>query len=62
MAAYLVAKRNGLTPRSESYLDTYKGAFTDLDLYSVMRAANAVEATMGIAAHQLKAQLEGRAR
>ncbi len=54
MAAYLVAKRSGLTPKSESYLETYKGAFIDLDLYSVMRAANNVETAMGISAHQLK--------
>jgi antirestriction protein ArdC len=54
MTAYLVAKRNGLTPKSESYLDSYQGAFTDLDLYGVMRAANAVETAMGISAHQLK--------
>jgi hypothetical protein len=54
MTAFLVAKRNGLTPRSESYLDAYKGAFTSLDLYGVMRAANMVEAAMGIAAHQLR--------
>ena len=54
MAAYLVAKRNGLSPRSESYLDKYQRAFTDLDLYTVMRAAGAVETAMGISASQLK--------
>ena len=53
MTAYLVAKRNGLTPRSESYLESYQEAFTDIDLYGVMRAANAVEAAMGISAHVL---------
>jgi hypothetical protein len=53
MTAYLVAKRNGLTPRSESYLDSYKEAFTGIDLYGVMRAANAVEAVMGVSAHIL---------
>ena len=53
ITAYLVAKRNGLTPRSESYLDSYKEAFTGIDLYGVMRAANAVEAAMGISAHIL---------
>jgi len=53
MTAYLVAKRNGLTPRSESYLDSYKEAFPGIDLYGVMRAANAVEAAMGISAHIL---------
>lgn len=58
IAAYLVAKRSGLTPRSESYLSTYQGAFAEIDLYAVMRVANAVEAAMGIAAHQLMAEME----
>ena len=44
-----------------SYLDSYKGALADLDLFSVMRAANEVEAAMGIAAHQLKAQTNNEA-
>jgi hypothetical protein len=55
MAAWLVAKRNGLTPRSESYLSSYSGAMSDIDLYAVMRVANAVEMAMGISSHQLKA-------
>lgn len=53
MTAYLVATRNGLKPRSESYLANYKGAFEDLNLYAVTRAANAVETAMGIAAQKL---------
>lgn len=53
MVAYLVAMRNGLKPRSESYLANYKGAFEDLNLYAVTRAANAVETVMGIAAQKL---------
>tara|TARA_R110002074_G_scaffold255653_2_gene428084 strand:- start:47 stop:1174 length:1128 start_codon:yes stop_codon:yes gene_type:complete len=53
MVAYLVAMRNGLKPRSESYLANYKGAFEDLNLYAVTRAANAVETAMGIASHKL---------
>lgn len=53
MVAYLVAMRNGLKPRSESYLAHYKGAFEDLNLYAVTRAANAVETAMGIASHKL---------
>jgi hypothetical protein len=54
MAAYLVAIRNGLKPRSESYLSDYKGALSRLDLYGVMRAANAAETAMGVASHQLR--------
>ena len=51
--AWIVAHRNGLKPRSESYLDSYKGAFEGLDYYTIMRAANAVETVMGISAHRL---------
>ena len=50
MTAYLVAKRNGLKPKSESYLADYQGAFDDLDLYGIFRAANAVETALGISA------------
>lgn len=48
--AYVVAKRNGLTPRSESYLAAYMGALADLDLPTITRAANAVETSMGLSA------------
>lgn len=51
--AYLVARRNGLEPRSESYLADHQGALPDLNLYAVMRAANAVETVMGISAQRL---------
>lgn len=50
--AYLVARRNGLIPRSESYLDAFQGAFQAIDWHAVMRAANAVEAALGISAHR----------
>lgn len=53
MAAYLVAMRNGLKPRSESYLSNYQGAIAALNIYSVMRAANAIETAMGISAQTL---------
>ena len=53
MTAYLVARRNGLKPRSESYLANYQGAFDDLDMFAVTRAANAVETALGISAAQL---------
>ena len=51
--AYLVARRNGLLPRSEKYLDAFMGAFDAVDWHAVMRAANAVETAMGISAHRL---------
>ena len=53
MVAFLVAKRNGIAPRSESYLNTYKEALIDLNLYAVKRAANAVETVLGISAAKL---------
>ena len=53
MTAYLVAKRNELDPKSESYLVNFQGAFERLNLYAVMRAANAVETAMGISAQKL---------
>ena len=63
MTAYLVARRNGLKPRSESYLANYQGAFDDLNLYAVTRAANAVETALGISASKLwteKARVDDR--
>lgn len=53
MTAYLVARRNGLEPKSESYLADYPGAFDALDLYGVFRAANAVETALGLSALDL---------
>ena len=52
-AAYLVARRNKIKPRSESYLASYQGALQRLDLYAITRAANAVETAMGISAQRL---------
>lgn len=53
MTAYLVARRNRVEPKSETYLANYEGAFEDLNLYGVMRAANAVETAMGLSAQKL---------
>lgn len=41
--AYLVAKRTGVSPRSESYLDYYKGALDRLDLHRIFTVTNKVE-------------------
>lgn len=46
--AYVIAKRSDVSPRSESYLDAYQGAFADLDLHTVMKAANAIEHLLGL--------------
>lgn len=45
---YLVARRNGVTPRSETYLDAFKGSFDDLEHHAVMRAVNQIERAFGI--------------
>ena len=50
MTAYLVAKRNGLKPRSESYLANYQGELSELSLFGITRAANKVEVALGISA------------
>lgn len=52
-AAYLVARRAGIDPRSASYLDKYKDNFPDLDLHTIMRAAGEIERTMGLPFHEI---------
>lgn len=51
--AYIVAMRNGIEPRSERYLYNYIEALDYVNLYSVTRAANAVETVLGISAAEL---------
>ena len=46
--AYLVSKRSGISPRSESYLNRYQGAFEDFDLHAVMHACGQVERLLGL--------------
>ncbi len=41
--AYLVARRHGVNPRSESYLQAYRGSFADMDVWAVMKAAGEIE-------------------
>lgn len=51
--AYLVAKRNGVDSRSETYLANYvrdHGSIADLDFYQMTRAAGQIETLLGIAA------------
>jgi hypothetical protein len=51
--AFLVAKRNGVESRSESYLANYvrdHQAMADLDCYQITRAAGQIETLLGIAA------------
>ncbi len=43
MVAYLIAKRSGISPRSERYLNTYKGALDQIDIHTVLQASNAIE-------------------
>ncbi len=52
--AFLVAKRNGVESRSETYLATYvrdNPAMEDLDFYQMTRAAGQIETLLGVAAH-----------
>jgi IrrE N-terminal-like domain len=52
--AYLVCKRNGVAPASETYLSRYVKEDTTLDqidVYQVMRAAGQVETLLGLSAH-----------
>lgn len=51
--AYLVARRSGVTPRSETYLDAVKGSLRELDFHAVMRAVNQIERVFGIDADTL---------
>lgn len=45
-AAYLVARRAGIEPRSQTYLKKYKDSFPDLDLHTIMRTAGEIERSM----------------
>lgn len=45
--AYVVGHRNGIQPRSESYLDEFKDDFGGLNFHAVFRAANAIETLIG---------------
>lgn len=52
--AYLVCRRNGLSPKSVTYLSDYVNQDTSaahLDLYQIMRAAGQVETLLGLGAH-----------
>jgi len=52
--AYIVCQRNGIKPKSESYLSKYvcQDTTTDsLDLYQIMRAAGQTETLLGLGAH-----------
>lgn len=50
--AYIICHRNGLKPRSESYLSKYVAPDTNSDniaLYQIMRAAGQIETLLGLA-------------
>ena len=58
--AYLVSRRNGVIPKSQSYLAAFvKPGMTsaDLDVYQIMRAAGQVEGILGIAPKKLQPAL-----
>jgi hypothetical protein len=41
--AWIVARRSGVRPRSDAYLDRYQGSFDEMDLHAVMTAAGRIE-------------------
>jgi len=52
--AYLVCKRNGISPKSETYLSKFVSkdqTIDQMDIYQVMRAAGQVETTLGLVSH-----------
>ncbi len=52
--AYLVCKRNGISPKSETYLSRFVSqdlTIDQMDIYQVMRAAGQVETTLGLVSH-----------
>ena len=52
--AFLVAKRNGVESKSETYLAEYvrfHKTVDDLDFYQMTRAAGLIETLLGVAAH-----------
>ena len=51
--AFIVCQRNGINPKSQTYLSSFVDSDTaidDVDVYQVMRAAGQVETTLGLAA------------
>ena len=52
--AYLVAQRNGVVPKSQTYLSgfvTQETTVDDLEIYQIMRAAGQIESLLGLGAH-----------
>ncbi len=52
--AYLVCKRNGISPKSETYLSGYVDKDDNIeqfDLYQIMRATGQVETILGLTYH-----------
>ena len=63
--AYIVCRRNSVTPASETYLANYvrdNMTLNDVDVYQVMRAAGQVEALLGLAEHSKFEKPEGDRR
>lgn len=52
--AYLVAKRTGVSPRSETYLDRYQGAFDQLDLHRILKVSSTVEKELDLPFRDLR--------
>ncbi|MCT2538748.1 ImmA/IrrE family metallo-endopeptidase [Sedimentimonas flavescens] len=52
--AYLVAKRTGLSPRSESYLDRYQGGFDHLDFHRIFKVVSRVEKQLDLPFREMR--------
>ena len=46
--AYVIAKRSGITPKSERYLDSYRGALDQLDIHSILQVSGQIERSLGL--------------
>lgn len=54
--AYLICHRNGVVPKSQTYLSRFVSSNTtirDLDVYQILRAAGQVETLLALTAHDL---------
>ena len=46
--AYVIAKRSGISPKSEKYLENYSAGFEKFDVHAVLHAAGQIEKLLGL--------------
>jgi hypothetical protein len=59
-AAYLVAKRNGVEAKSETYLRHFVDAVPEIDIYTLMRAVGRIEQMLGLSEYARNRGKAGR--